>query len=48
MTKYGLRPGSLKGEVFGILCENGNKGITVAELSKASQVSFCLNEPSLG
>ncbi|XP_057538931.1 homeobox-DDT domain protein RLT3 isoform X1 [Amaranthus tricolor] len=38
MTKYGLRPGSLKGEVFGILCENGNKGITVAELSKASQI----------
>ncbi|KAJ4973305.1 hypothetical protein NE237_006479 [Protea cynaroides] len=37
MEKYGLRPGTLKGELFSILSEQGNNGLKVSELVKASQ-----------
>ncbi|KAJ6791771.1 homeobox-DDT domain protein RLT3-like [Iris pallida] len=38
MTKYGLRPRTLKGELFGILCEQGCGGLKVTEMAKASQI----------
>lgn len=40
MVKYGLHPGTLKGELFSILFEQGNKGMKVTELAKSSQVSL--------
>ncbi|XP_020249800.1 homeobox-DDT domain protein RLT3-like isoform X2 [Asparagus officinalis] len=38
MEKYGLRSRTLKGELFAILSEQGNGGLTVCELAKAPQV----------
>jgi hypothetical protein len=39
MVKYGLRPGTLKCELFKILTERGNNGLKVSELTKSLQVS---------
>ncbi|XWS31134.1 hypothetical protein CRYUN_Cryun23aG0051500 [Craigia yunnanensis] len=33
MARYGLRPGSLKGELFKILSERGNNGLKVSDLA---------------
>ncbi|XP_042497551.1 homeobox-DDT domain protein RLT3 [Macadamia integrifolia] len=38
MDKYGFRPGTLKGELFSILSEQGNSGSKVSELAKALQI----------
>uniref|UniRef100_A0A5B6YSH3 DDT domain-containing protein n=1 Tax=Davidia involucrata TaxID=16924 RepID=A0A5B6YSH3_DAVIN len=38
MVKYGLSPGTLKGELFRILLEKGNNGLKVSELAKSSQI----------
>lgn len=38
MVKYGLRPGTLKGELFRILLEQGNDGLKVFQLARSSQV----------
>ncbi|PON97514.1 Octamer-binding transcription factor [Trema orientale] len=35
MVKYGLRPGTLKGELFRILLEQGNNGLKVSDLAKS-------------
>lgn len=35
MVKYGLRPGTLKGELFKILLEQGNNGLKVSDLAKS-------------
>ncbi|GAB4855267.1 hypothetical protein Ancab_023887 [Ancistrocladus abbreviatus] len=39
VVKYGLCPGTLKGELFRILLEQGNKGIKVIDLAKSSQIA---------
>lgn len=39
MDKYGLNPGTLKGELFSILLTQGNYGLEVSELAKSSSVS---------
>lgn len=39
MSKYGLRPGTLKGELFNILSLQGNNGLKVSELAKSTSVS---------
>uniref|UniRef100_A0A7N0UBZ7 Homeobox-DDT domain protein RLT3 n=1 Tax=Kalanchoe fedtschenkoi TaxID=63787 RepID=A0A7N0UBZ7_KALFE len=38
MVKYGLAPGTLKGELFGILSHQGNKGLKVSELARSTQI----------
>uniref|UniRef100_A0A1D1XEP5 DDT domain-containing protein DDB_G0282237 n=1 Tax=Anthurium amnicola TaxID=1678845 RepID=A0A1D1XEP5_9ARAE len=38
MAKYGLRPRTLKGELYKILFERASSGSKVAELAKASQI----------
>lgn len=38
MVKYGLRPDTLKGELFRLLSEQGNKGMKVSDLAKSSPV----------
>ncbi|CAN8232429.1 unnamed protein product [Cochlearia groenlandica] len=38
MKKYGLRPGTLKGELFRILHEKGNNGLKISELANAAEV----------
>lgn len=38
IVKYGLRPGTLKGELFSILLEQGNKGMKVSELANSSRI----------
>ncbi|XP_056171319.1 homeobox-DDT domain protein RLT3-like [Syzygium oleosum] len=38
MMKYGMRPGTLKGELFRLLSEQGNNGLKVSEMARASQV----------
>lgn len=38
MARYGLRPGSLKGELFRILSERGNNGLKVSDLAKSLPV----------
>ena len=38
MAKYGLRPRTLKGELFTILSDQGSCGLKVSELAKTSQV----------
>ncbi|KAK6156217.1 hypothetical protein DH2020_010465 [Rehmannia glutinosa] len=38
MDKYGLSPGTLKGELFSILLTHGNSGMTVSELAKSSSI----------
>lgn len=40
MVKYGLRPGTLKCELFKILTDRGNNGLKVSELTKSLQVSY--------
>ncbi|PQP91545.1 hypothetical protein Pyn_07602 [Prunus yedoensis var. nudiflora] len=39
MVKYGLRPGTLKGELFRVLLEQGIHGLKVSELAKSLQIS---------
>ncbi|THG21669.1 hypothetical protein TEA_000298 [Camellia sinensis var. sinensis] len=38
MAKYGLCPGTLKGELFSILSEQGNNGMKVSDLAESSQI----------
>lgn len=38
MVKYGLQRGTLKGELFIILSEQGNNGIKVSDLTRESKV----------
>ncbi|KAG5533005.1 hypothetical protein RHGRI_027294 [Rhododendron griersonianum] len=38
MVKYGLSPATLKGELFSILSEQGNKGIKVSDLANSPQI----------
>ncbi|XP_042000003.1 homeobox-DDT domain protein RLT3-like [Salvia splendens] len=38
MDKYGLDPGTLKGELFSILLTQGNYGLEVSELAKSSSI----------
>ncbi|XP_057955233.1 homeobox-DDT domain protein RLT3 isoform X2 [Malania oleifera] len=38
MVKYGLRPGTLKCELFSILSEQGNSGLKVSELARSLQI----------
>lgn len=38
MVKYGLAPGTLKGELFRILSQQGNNGLRVSELARSVQV----------
>ncbi|CAL1408034.1 unnamed protein product [Linum trigynum] len=38
MLKYGLTPGTLKGELFRLLFEKGKNGLKVSELAKSAQV----------
>ncbi|KAJ4849849.1 hypothetical protein Tsubulata_040811 [Turnera subulata] len=38
MKKYGLRPGTLKGELFRLLSEKGNNGIKVPDLARVPQI----------
>ena len=40
MVKYGLRPGTLKGELFSILSNQGNNGMKVPDLARCVQVSY--------
>lgn len=40
MVKYGLRSGTLKGELFRVLLEQGINGLKVSELAKSLQVNF--------
>ncbi|KAI3458724.1 hypothetical protein Pfo_015387 [Paulownia fortunei] len=39
MDKYGLSPGTLKGELFSILLTQGNSGMKVSELAKSSSIA---------
>lgn len=39
MVKYGLRPGTLKGELFSILSNQGNNGMKVPDLARCVQIS---------
>ncbi|PQQ18631.1 hypothetical protein Pyn_18281 [Prunus yedoensis var. nudiflora] len=39
VVKYGLRPGTLKGELFRVLLEQGIHGLKVSELAKSLQIS---------
>ncbi|XP_068653269.1 homeobox-DDT domain protein RLT3-like isoform X2 [Aristolochia californica] len=38
MARFGLRHGTLKGELFNILFEQGSKGLNISELSKSPQI----------
>lgn len=38
MVKYGLRPRTLKAELFSLLAKKGSSGIKVSELARSSQV----------
>ena len=40
MVKYGLCPGTLKGELFSILLNQGNNGMKVSDLATCVQVSY--------
>jgi hypothetical protein len=40
MVKYGLRPRTLKGELFALLSKKGSSGLKVSELAKSPQVFF--------
>lgn len=42
MDKYGLCPGTLKGELFTILLTQRNTGLEVSELAKSASVSYLL------
>lgn len=39
MSNYGLSPGTLKGELFSILLNQGNNGMKVSDLVKIPSVS---------
>ncbi|XVE72619.1 hypothetical protein DITRI_Ditri11bG0052600 [Diplodiscus trichospermus] len=39
MARYGLRPGSLKGELFKILSERGNNGLKVSDMASSLSVT---------
>ncbi|XP_048232620.1 homeobox-DDT domain protein RLT3 isoform X2 [Ricinus communis] len=39
MMKYGLRVGTLKGELFTLLSERGNNGLKIPELAKSLQIA---------
>ncbi|OMO96861.1 hypothetical protein CCACVL1_04754 [Corchorus capsularis] len=39
MVRFGLRPGTLKGELFRILSERGNNGLKVSDLAKSLPVT---------
>ncbi|KAE9607616.1 putative transcription factor & chromatin remodeling DDT family [Lupinus albus] len=39
LVNYGLRPATLKGELFKILLERGNNGCKVSELAKSMQIA---------
>lgn len=39
MTKYGLSPGTLKGELFTVLLNHGNNGLKVSELTKVPSIA---------
>jgi hypothetical protein len=41
MKKYGLRLGTLKGELFRMLNGQGNNGLKISELADAPEVSWC-------
>jgi hypothetical protein len=43
MVKYGLHPGTLKGELFQLLSVQGNNGLKVSDLAKSSQVSYSIS-----
>jgi hypothetical protein len=38
MVKYGLRPHTLKGELFALLSKKGSGGLKVSELAKSPEV----------
>jgi hypothetical protein len=38
MVKYGLRPRTLKGELFALLSKKGSNGLKVSELAKSPEV----------
>lgn len=38
MKNYGLYPGTLKGELFRLLSDQGNSGLKVSELARTAQV----------
>lgn len=40
MKKYGLCLGTLKGELFRMLYEQGNNGLKISDLANAAQVRF--------
>lgn len=40
MEKYGLRPRTLKGELFSLLSKQGSRGFKVSELAGAPQVQI--------
>lgn len=40
MAKYGLRPRTLKGELFNMLSVKGSGGLKVSDMANASQVQF--------
>ncbi|RVW64294.1 Homeobox-DDT domain protein RLT3 [Vitis vinifera] len=39
MVKYGLHPGTLKGELFSILLNQGNNGMKIPDLARCMQIS---------
>jgi len=42
MVKYGLRPRTLKGELFALLSKAGSGGLKVSVLAKSSEVFILL------
>jgi hypothetical protein len=42
MAKYGLRPRTLKGELFALLSKAGSCGLKVSVLAKSSEVFILL------
>lgn len=43
MVKYGLRPCTLKGELFALLSKAGSCGLKVSVLAKSSEVFILLS-----
>ncbi|XP_040381805.1 homeobox-DDT domain protein RLT3 [Oryza brachyantha] len=46
MVKYGLRPRTLKGELFALLSKKGSRGLKISELAKSPEI-VDLNIPSM-
>jgi hypothetical protein len=44
MVKYGLRPHTLKGELFALLSKKGSGGLKVSELAKSPEVFISVTE----